>query len=929
VGAESPTERLLREMVATPGVPGGAELEVGAIVDAQYRIDAPIGRGGMGAVYRARDLELDRDVALKIGTAVSESALLRVQREAIALAKLQHPNVVTVHQVGRLGGRVYIAMEFVAGGNAREWLAARRAAKPAKRDWRAIVQLYAAAGDGLAAAHAAGFIHRDFKPDNVLVGEDARPRVADFGLVRTTTTTGDPEAAVTTPGSPLNVAVTRADAVMGTPAYMAPEQLSGGAVDERCDQYSFCVSVWEALFGVRPFMDDAKPDADPQPPPELARAVPRRIAAALRRGLQLAPAARWPSMASLVAELRRDPGRMRRTIALVAGALVAIAAAIVIPIATADKRDPCADGKRLIAETWNAPRVEVLRAAFERVGLAPTWITLKGAVDKYASRWKSAHRAACRQSRVEGSQSEAMLDRRMLCLARARMQLDSTLTMLAADREALAKAPQVMQLLPDLASCSNVLALSNQPELPAGSAARAKIEAAAKLVDEAKTASNEGWTRDPQALGARALAAAREAGWPPLVAEALVVDANLGGGASLSQLDEAAAAALATGDDRTAAFALADAAEALAGRGTVDDAAIRIGLARALWTRLAKPDDLAARIEEADAARLGAAGDVIGAVAATRRANAFGERAFPDNPFDRATAHYNLGLRLLHANQLGDAQRELDEALAIAKQLAGEHHPMLGGFLVAAAQVADRRGRRDDAIAYARRALAIYETWYGTSDPRIAWPLDGLGQLLALGGQLDEARRTLARAHAVDPDARFADPEPGRALLEARARNYALAIEIGTPALARYEREHRANINAAELLLTLGISHREVGHLDESRRLLERLVAITSAAVGADAAQTLNAKVELARTLVASKQAADARALLEPMFAIAAAPPAILAEAHAVLAAARFALGDRPGARRDGEAARDGYAALGDGFKDELAGAEKWLREHP
>jgi hypothetical protein len=332
-----------------PGAGGGATVAPGTVIGGQYEVERALGQGGMGVVFRARDRRLERDVAIKVGSLVSPSALRRVEREAIALAKLSHPNVVVVHQVGELNGRLYIAMELVAGGNAREWLAA------APRTWREIVALYVDAARGLAAAHAAGFVHRDFKPDNVLVGGDGRPRVADFGLVRDVSSS-EPAASdggAPTPGSRTSERVTEAGVIVGTPAYMAPEQLEPGEIDAAADQFAFCVSLWEALHGVRPFRASGRGAmmraglraqiVAGRITPAERRGVPRRVDAIVRRGLAADPAKRWPSMGALIAALERAARRRTRDVAIAAGAAAIVAGAAVIawrPWAGADAAAP-------------------------------------------------------------------------------------------------------------------------------------------------------------------------------------------------------------------------------------------------------------------------------------------------------------------------------------------------------------------------------------------------------------------------------------------------------------------------------------------------------------------------------------------------------------------------------------------------------------
>ena len=272
----------------------------------KYELGERLGSGGNGVVMLARDVTLDRKVAIKLlrGDA-SEAASQRLQREAQAAAKLAHENVIVVHEVGTYDGSVFVAMEYVEGGTLRD--IART------RNWREVLDAYRRAGRGLAAAHAAGLVHRDFKPDNVLVGNDGRVRVSDFGLVSVSGTNAVSVGSLD--GTALNSTLTRTGTVMGTPRYMAPEQHDGSEVDARADQFAFCVALYEALFHRLPFEGETyetiaahvcegeivKPPADSP--------VPREIREAVVRGLATKPADRWPSMTELLAALDVKPRR--------------------------------------------------------------------------------------------------------------------------------------------------------------------------------------------------------------------------------------------------------------------------------------------------------------------------------------------------------------------------------------------------------------------------------------------------------------------------------------------------------------------------------------------------------------------------------------------------------------------------------------------
>jgi hypothetical protein len=308
-----------KSLIATAPIAAGGELVVGACVG-RFVVVRTIGAGGMGVVVAAYDPVLDRQIALKLlratDTTAGDELLIR---EAQAMARLSHPNVVAVHEAGVADHRVYLAMELIDGGTLRAWLTG------ARRSRREIRDRFVEAGRGLAAAHAAGLVHRDFKPDNVLVGRDGRARVTDFGLVRPS------------PAAP-DAAVGDTTTVAGTPRYMAPEQHTGQRADARADQFAFCVALYEALWQADPF---AAPDpfarqarvlrGDVTPPPP--RELPARVASAVLRGLSVDPARRHPTMQALLDEIAHEPEhrwRWRMVAVGLAGASLATAIAVVV-----------------------------------------------------------------------------------------------------------------------------------------------------------------------------------------------------------------------------------------------------------------------------------------------------------------------------------------------------------------------------------------------------------------------------------------------------------------------------------------------------------------------------------------------------------------------------------------------------------------------
>ena len=304
-----------------PGRPGGVELVPTTLID-RYEIERWLGAGGMGVVYAARDIHLGRAVAVKlvgprIDTGSGQGSLVR---EAQALARLRHPNIAAVYDIGLSSDRLFVVMELVDGGTVADWL------KSEARSWHEILNVYLQAARGLAAAHAAGFVHRDFKPENVLLGKEGVARVSDFGVARII---GEAERD-SAEGVPEERSATRTGGVVGTPGYIAPEILRHEVVDGRADQFSFCVSLYAALYGERPFELLEGPgrvvETLGRRRPARRRIGPRWLERFVERGLATDPRDRWPTMDALARAIEQRIGRRRGRLVLSGIGATAVAA---------------------------------------------------------------------------------------------------------------------------------------------------------------------------------------------------------------------------------------------------------------------------------------------------------------------------------------------------------------------------------------------------------------------------------------------------------------------------------------------------------------------------------------------------------------------------------------------------------------------------
>jgi serine/threonine protein kinase len=324
-----------RSTLRCPGEAGSTRirpLSSGSVVGRYVALES-IGAGSMGVVYRAHDPRLGRCVALKLvrtdaGATPSRTAQARLLREAQALARVSHPNVIAIYDVGTCDGGAFLAMELVEGGTLADWLRS-------PRSWRDIVGMFRSAGEGLAAAHAAGLVHRDFKPANVLVGKDGRARVTDFGLVCAVGDLATHQAAFRDAGPDhLLASMTRTGTLIGTPAYMAPEQMRGGKADARSDVFSFCVALYEALYGERPFQGATLG--------EVSRAMTRGAIRPAPRGTKVPGWLR----AILVGALQADPDQRL-------GGLPELLGAIEAGLAIRRLLAPCVSSNRNGDRVWS------------------------------------------------------------------------------------------------------------------------------------------------------------------------------------------------------------------------------------------------------------------------------------------------------------------------------------------------------------------------------------------------------------------------------------------------------------------------------------------------------------------------------------------------------------------------------------------------
>ncbi len=798
-----------------------------------------LGAGGMGVVYLGYDRELDRNVALKLlrarahGAEATAKAEARLLREARALARVDHPNVIAIYEVGTDQGAVYLAMENVEGSTLSQWQCEKA------RSWRDIVDVYLQAGRGLAAAHAAGIAHRDFKPDNVLVssggdGLGPRARVVDFGLAwlevspeedlsvsssepkfdNTCTleiTKKAPEFEdVKAPASSHDVqdmegggGLTLAGTLLGTPAYMAPEQIEGRPADARSDQFSFALALYEALMGERAFVGDsveslhAAVRAGRRRKPR-SRRLPRGLRRILDRCLEVDPTRRYPGMVELLADIERGLATTKRW--LLATGAVSLAVAAGLLGSAAARPQQCVGGESAIATVWHATASSAAQAAFmatDKPFAAKAWSEVQRRIDSYAEGWAAMHDDACAATLLRAEQSSEALDLRMACLDRRRDELAALVEVFThqpLDPTVVSRAVEATQALTPLAGCADVEALAAPEPLPEDPRIRADVDSMRIQLARAKARRDAGSYAEALTIVEQVDEEASGLGYGPLIAESALLLGSLHGLTGEAEragvdYERSFAAALASGHDDVAMWAAIHAVHVVGFVGRRSEEGRR-------WAQLATP--LVARRGYQPRAQVSLDSNIgnIAVVqgnldeAQTRFANSI-EMAGPNLGEDDvlvAKVSANLGSVYRRKGQYEQALAAYGRAEAIFTQSVGTRHPMmatlannvgalhyvmenhelaensyrsvleLAGTSISATsptlghahnnlgELLLERGDNTTAVEHFEMAIDIWEQAHGPKHPLIAHPLIGLGKALMTGEKPEQALGVLRRA---------------------------------------------------------------------------------------------------------------------------------------------------------------------------------------
>ncbi|MEM6995193.1 MAG: serine/threonine-protein kinase [Myxococcota bacterium] len=711
-----------------------------------YRVSKALGRGAFGEVYLGFDPELERSVALKLlRNSATDDATDRLRKEARAMAALNHPALLTVYGFGEFESRVYIAMEYAEQGTLRDWLVAE------PRSTEAVVGQIARAARGLHAAHTAGFVHRDVKPSNILIGADGMARVSDFGLVYA-------EGSTTTTVSSAT-ATSLQTAMGGTPPYMAPELFDPSPPSSRSDEFALGVTMFEALFDRRPkwqqmVIEGVEIPAARQRPESP---VPRWLRDVLLRALATDPDRRFGSLQVLADALEAGLGRgQRRRRAGIGAATLVVAAGVGWGVRSPEGSEACTGWESALDDVWDDARSRATKDVILESGLpfaTKTWASVRGSIDAYATTWLETRRQACVATAVRHERSPELMDKAMACLAGRRRALEAFVSVLGEGRtDAIVAAPLAARDLPEVSGCFEVdRLLTDLAPPPADDVEEVELLgdriARAEALRVASAYAEAGALLDEARPRVEALA------YAPLRQDFLLARSKLA--AALMDLEtehdsllQAYAGASSSGRSALAGESALRLAVALSSAGEHD--------AGARWLRLAEAaandDDDPAWMAtlwrgRGDIAQL--AGDPETAVPHYREAVAVLEQAFGVDDIRLVTPLRNLGNALSDAGDYEATRAAYRRALELARLAYGEQHPTAADVLTNLGGLACAREEHAECDRVANEALAIHEATLGPDHPSVADDTTLLGLAAAARGDYARALAHFERADTI------------------------------------------------------------------------------------------------------------------------------------------------------------------------------------
>ncbi|QSQ18409.1 serine/threonine protein kinase [Myxococcus landrumensis] len=760
----------------------------------RYIVREKLGAGAMGVVYAADDPELGRRVALKMlhpeGSHKSKLQQ-RLLREAQALARLSHPNVVTLYDVGTHGDGIFLAMELIEGVTLGEWMRRRH-------PWEEVLQVFLDAGKGLEAAHSAGLVHRDFKPANILMGNDGRVFVTDFGIARSLnpnpeedSESADPIEVMAQPADPL----TLTGQILGTPAYLAPELVQGQRGDARSDEFSFCVALHEALFGERPFrgstlqeLAEAARQGKVSPPKNRGN-VPTHIQRAIRQGLSARPEDRFPTMRALLAALAPPP---RRKHARILGTLLlasVVGAVVAYGVTLRQRETTCVMEAEKSLVAWSPERREQVHAAFLATGesYAPrAWSELSMFLDAYTAQWRALRTEAC----VAAKSKDALeAQRTSACLDALLWQLAATTEVLQkADATTVQNTRQLTSSFKSLTSCSDTQA-SSRPQPPDG--LRRQVDAVRNKLAQVRAHHLANRLAEGLELSSALLDEQKAIGYKPLEAEVTFAHGRLldfigRQKEAIPFLYQSLWAAETARDDESAARAWV---ELLALEG------------EQMTTR---PDEVEKIVQHARAA--------VGRL---------GRERFPDITAD---LHLHLAMLRRQAGQLSEAEQEALQGVELSRRDKTPGNLRTPNLMHELGQVYSAQGRYDESLKIHQQALEIREKLLGLNNSALVTSYNRVASVSMAVGQRAMARSALNKALALQESSSTPETSP-----------------MGTT------------------LLNLGLISRVEGRTEEARRHYDRAQRILERIRGRTSTNVVNVLTE--KALLAHEQGQEEQAL--------------------------------------------------------------------